>query len=225
MLQNLPLNKFELIEDAFHFNEDSIKNYNEESNEGYFLEIDVQYSEKLYELRNDLPFLAERMKLEKVGKLVANLHEKNGNVIHIRKLKQALNHDLILKKFHRVIKFDQNAWLKPYIDMNTKLRQKAKNNFEKDFFKLISDAVFGKTMENVGKHRNIKLVTTERRRNYLVSETNCHTAKFFTENLLTTEMRKTHILMNKSVYLGLLTLYLSKSIMCEFWYVYVNRKW
>ena len=180
MLQNLPLNKFELIEDAFHFNEDSIKNYNEESNEGYFLEIDVQYSEKLYELRNDLPFLAERMKLEKVGKLVANLHEKNGNVIHIRKLKQALNHDLILKKFHRVIKFNQNAWLKPYIDMNTKLRQKAKNNFEKDFFKLISDAVFGKTMENVGKHRNIKLVTTERRRNYLVSEPNYHTTKFFT---------------------------------------------
>ena len=180
MLQNLPLNKFESIEDAFHFNEDSIKNYNEESNEGYFLEIDVQYSEKLYELRNDLPFLAERMKLEKVGKLVANLHEKNGNVIHIRKLKQALNHDLILKKFHRVIKFNQNAWLKPYIDMNTKLRQKAKNNFEKDFFKLISDAVFGKTMENVGKHRNIKLVTTERRRNYLVSEPNYHTTKFFT---------------------------------------------
>ena len=144
MLQNLPLNKFELIEDAFHFNEDSIKNYNEESNEGYFLEIDVQYSEKLYELRNDLPFLAERMKLEKVGKLVANLHEKNGNVIHIRKLKQALNHDLILKKFHRVIKFNQNAWLKPYIDMNTKLRQKAKNNFEKDFSTLVINAVFGK---------------------------------------------------------------------------------
>ena len=82
-----------------------------------------------------------------------------------------------MKKVHRVIKFNQNAWLKPYIDMNTKLRQKAKNNFEKDFFKLISDAVFGKTMENVGKHRNIKLVTTERRRNYLVSEPNYHTTK------------------------------------------------
>ena len=76
MLQNLPLNKFESIEDAFHFNEDSIKNYNEESSEGYFLEIVVRYSEKLYELRNDLPFLAERMKFEKVRKLVANLPEK-----------------------------------------------------------------------------------------------------------------------------------------------------
>ena len=80
--------------------------------------------------------------------------------------------------------------------MNTKLRQKIKSNFEKDFLKLINNALFRKTMENVGKHRNIKLVTTERRRNYLVSEPNYHTTKFFTENLLATEMRKTQIIMN-----------------------------
>ena len=135
---------------------------------------------KFHEFHNDLPFLSERMKIEKVEKLVANLYDKTEYIVHIRNLKQALNHGLVLKKVHRVIKFNQNAWLKPYIDMNTKLRQKAKNNFEKDFFKLISDAVFGKTMENVGKHRNIKLVTTERRRNYLVSEPNYHTTKFFT---------------------------------------------
>ena len=102
----------------------------------------------------------------------------------LRNLKKALNHRLILKKVHRVIKFNQNAWLKPYIDMNTKLRQKAKNNSEKDFFKLINNAVFGKTMENVRKHRGITLVTTERSENYLLSEPNYHTTKFFTENLL-----------------------------------------
>ena len=96
--------------------------------------------------------------------------------------------------------------------MNTKLRQKAKNNFEKDFFKLINNLVFGKTMENMRKRINIKLVTTERRRNYLVSEPNYHTTKFFTENLLPIEMRKTQIAMNKPVYLGLPVLDLSKTV-------------
>ena len=134
------------------------------------------------------------MKIEKVEKLVANLHDKTEYVINIRILKQALNHRLVLKKVHRVIKFNQNAWLKPYIDMNTKLRQKAKNNFEKDFFKLMNNAVFGKTMENVRKHRDIKLVTTERRRNYLVSEPNYHTTKFFTENLLAIDLKKSRYL-------------------------------
>ena len=117
------------------------------------------------------------MKIEKVEKLVTNLLDKTEYVIHIRNLRQESNHGLILKKVHRVIKFNQKAWLKPYIDMNTKLRQKAKNNFEKDFFKLMNNAVFGKTMENVRKHRNIKLVKTESR-NYLVSEPNYHTTKF-----------------------------------------------
>ena len=91
---------------------------------------------------------------------------------------------------------------KRYFDMNTKLKQKTKNNFEKDFFKLMNNAVSEKTMQNVRKHRNIKLVTTERRRNYLVSEPNYHTTKFFTENLLAIEMRITQIFMNKPVYLG-----------------------
>ena len=98
-----------------------------------------------------------------------------------------------MEKAHRVIKFNQNAWLKPYIDMNTKLRKKAKNNIEKDFFKLMNNAIFAKSMKNVKKHRNIKLVTTERRRNYIVSEPNSNTTKSFTENLSAIEMRKTQI--------------------------------
>ena len=109
--------------------------------------------------------------------------------------------------------------------MNTKLRQKAKNNFEKEFFKLMNNAVFGKTMTNLRKHRNIKLVTTERRRNYLVSEPNYHTSKFFTENLLAIEIRKTQIIMNNPVYLGLSILDLSKTVMHEFWSDYVKPKY
>ena len=152
-----------------------MKNYNGESNEGYFIEVDVQYPQKLHEFHNKLPFLPERTKIEKVEKLVANLHDKTEYVIHIRSLNQALNRGLTLKKVTRVIKFNQKTWLKPYIDTNTEIRQKAKNNFEKELFKLMNNTVLGKNMENVRKHRNIKFVKTERRRNYLVSEPNYHT--------------------------------------------------
>ena len=129
------------------------------------------------------------MKTEKVENLVANSHDKIEYVIHIRNLKQALNHRFVLRNVNRVIKFNHNAWLKPYINMNTDLRKKAKHDFKKVFFKLMNNAVFPKTMENVRKHGDIKLIITERR-NYLVSELIYHTAKFFTENLLAIEMKK-----------------------------------
>ena len=99
-------------------------------------------------------------------------------------MKQALNHAFVLKKLHRFIKLNQKAWLRPYIYMNTQLRMKAKSDFEKDIFKLLNNAVFGKTLENVRKHRDIKLVTTEVRTTYLMSEPNYHAVKFFSENLL-----------------------------------------
>ena len=102
-----------------------------------------------------MPFLPERMKIDKTQKLGCNLRDKKKYVVHISILKQALNHrlKLKLKKVHRVIEFNQEAGLKKYIDMNTELRKKASNDFEKDFFKLMSNAVFGKTMENVRKQR------------------------------------------------------------------------
>ena len=100
MSQKFPVNNFEWIKDASQINKDFIKHSNEESDEGYSLEVDVQYLEKLHELHDDLPFLPERMKIEKIEELVANLHHKNEYVMHIRNLKQALNHGLVLKKVH-----------------------------------------------------------------------------------------------------------------------------
>ena len=120
----------------------------------------------MHDWHSDLPFLPERMKIDKCNKLVCNLYDKKNYVFHIRSLKQALNYGLILKKVHRVIQFN-HAWLKSYIDMNTKLRKQAKNDFEKYFFKLMNNAVFGKMMENKRKHKDIKLVTTDKRRNQL----------------------------------------------------------
>ena len=157
MSKKLPVNNFEWIKDTSQFNEDFIKNYYEESDEGYFFEVDVQHFEKLHELHNDLPFLPERMKIEKVEKLIANLHDKTEHIIHMRNLKQALNHGLGLKKVHKVIKFNENAWLKPHIDINIDLRKKARSDFGKDFFKLMNNGVFGKTMENVKKTEILNL--------------------------------------------------------------------
>ena len=129
------------------FNGELIKNYDEDSNKGYILEVDVEYPKDLHNLHSDLPFLSERMKIKKCNKLVCNLYDKKEYVVHIRALKQALNHGLILKKVHRVIQFNQEAWLKPYIEMNTKLRTEAGNDFEKDFFKLINNYFLGRQWE------------------------------------------------------------------------------
>ena len=126
------------------FTGEFIKNYDEDSDKGYILEVYVKYPKNLHGLHEDLLFLPERMKIDKCKKLVCKLYDEKNHVVHIRSFKQALNHGLILKKVHRVIQFYQEAWLKPYIDMNTEDRKNAKNDFEKDIFKLMNTAVFEK---------------------------------------------------------------------------------
>ena len=168
MSQKLPVNNFKWIEDISKINEKFIKNYYENSKKGYILEVDVKNPKELHDLHRDLPFLPKKMKIDKCNKLVCDLHNKKKYVVHIKSLKQALNHRLKLKKVHRVIEFNQKAWFKPYIDMNTELRKLAKDDFEKGLFKLMNNAVFGKTMESIRKHRDIKLVTIDRKRNKLV---------------------------------------------------------
>ena len=168
MSKKLPTNGFKLLDSnktAEHvINEEFIKNSNENDIKGYILEVDVKYPKRLHELHSDLPFLSERMEVNKCKKLVCNLFNKKKYVAHINTLKQALNHGLKFKKIHRVIEFNQKEWLKPYIDMNTELRKKAKNDFEKDLFNLMNNSVFMKRMENMRKHRDIKLVTTDKKK-------------------------------------------------------------
>ena len=134
-------------------------------------------------------------------------------------------HGLKQKKVHKVLHFDQKPWLKSYIEMSTELRKKAKNDFEKDFFKLMNNAVFGKPMENVRKNSEIKLVTTDMGRNKLVSEPNYHAIKLFSENLVAIEMRKTIVKMNKPIYVGMGILDISKIFMYEFCYGYLKPKY
>ena len=165
------------------------------------------------------------MENDKCNKLVCNLRNKKQYVVHIKSLKQALNHGLKFKKVHRVIEFNQEAWLKPYIETNTELRKLAKTDFEKDLFKLMNNSVFGKTMENIRKHRDIKLVTTDKKRSKLVSEPNYHTISYISEDLSIIEMNKTKVKMNKSIYLGLSVLEISKLLMYEVWYNYMKPKY
>ena len=182
MSKKLPTNGFKWL-NSNKINEEFIKNYNENDIKGYILEVDVKYPKRLHELHGDLPFLSERMEVNKCKKFVCNLFNKKKYVAHINTLKQALNHGLKFKKIHRVIEFNQEAWLKPYIDMNTELRKLVRNDFEKDLFKLMNNSVFGKTMENIRKHRDIKLVTTDKKRSKLVSEPNYHTINLISEDL------------------------------------------
>ena len=167
---------------------DFIKAYDENSNTGYFLEVDIDCPKELFNFHKDLPFLPERKKVEKVEKLICSIEDKEKYVIHIRVLKEALNHGLKLKMVHRVIQFIQKDWLKQSIDMNTELRKNAQNEFEKNFFELMNNSVLGKTREKVRNHRDIKLVTSDKRRKLLVSEPNCHSHKKCSKHLMETEI-------------------------------------
>ena len=200
-MQKLQVNTFEWINNTSKFNEDFIKHYNEENDEGCILEVNIQYLEKLHELYNNLPFSPETMKIEKVVMFVANLHDKTEYVINIRNL----NHRLVLQKLYRVIKFNQNTWLKLYIDKNAGLRKKSKKLFWKFFFLSWWIMQFLEKLWKMWK--------------------NIGALKFFTENLIAIAMEKAEILMNKPLYLGISILELSITIMYEFWYDYVKPKY
>ena len=236
MCKKLPVRQFTWAKKPIIYKEEAIKMYDKNNDYSAILEVDIEYPTMARIKHKDLPFLPRRKeinndlplppkkKTNKLHKLVTTLDDKEKYVVHISALKQALDHGLKLKKVHRVIEFKQ-AWLKPYIDMNTDLRKDAKNDFEKDFFKLMNNSVFGKTMENVRNHRDIKLVTTNAQRRKYVSEPNYMTSKCFSKDLMAIEMRKTEVLMNKPICLGQAILDISKTLMHEFYYEYLKPKY
>ena len=165
------------------------------------------------------------MRINGVEKLVPNSDHKENYVSHMRTLNQALKHGLVLEKVHRVTEFKQSAWLTPYINFNTQLRIQTKNDFEKDFFKLTNNSVFGKTMKNIRKHKDIKLVTN--RESYLktVMKPNFKSGICFSENVMGCEIGKIEVVMNKPAYLGQAILDLSKLVIYEFHYDYIIPKY
>ena len=198
MSHSLPTGRFRWVD----VKPDEISKLARCTDKGYLLEVDVKYPRDLHDL-----------------------HNKKNYVIHIRALDQALSHGLILEHIHQVTEFSQSACMKPCIDFNTQLRTRATNVFKKDLFKLMNNAVFRKTMENIRKHRNIKLVTNKESYLCTIMKPNFKSGVLFGENLMGCEMGKIKVVMNKPVYLGQAILDLSKTIMYEFHYDYMKQKY
>ena len=189
------------------------------------LEVDLEYPHHLHDLHNDYPLAPERLVVNKVEKLIPNLNDKVKYVVHHETLKVYESLGLKVTKIYRGITFEESAWLKPYIDLNTNLRAKASNDFEKDFFKLMNNSVFGKTMENIRKRVDVRLVTNKKDAKKLISKPNYQHRTIFCENLIAIHMKKTKIVFDKPVYLGMCILDLSKTIMYNFHYNYIKPKY
>ena len=189
------------------------------------LEVDLEYPKSLHDLHNDYPLAPEQIMVNKTSKLIPNLGDKKNYVLHYEALKKYLRLGLKLTHIHRGIKFKESPWLEKYISLNTKLRTEAKNKFEKDFFKLMNNAVFGKTMENIRNRVDIKLVNNKKQAEKLSAKPNFKHCNIFSEDLVAIHMKKTKLDFDKPVYLGMCILDLSKTLMYDFHYNYIKQKY
>ena len=191
----------------------------------YILEVDLEYPKSLHDLHSDYPLAPEQIEVNKVNKLIPNLRNKKNYVIYCENLKQYLNLGLKLTHIHRGIRFEKSQWLKKYVALNTYLRTTAKNDFEKDFFKLMNNSVFGKTMEIIRNRVDIKLVNNKKRAEKLSAKPNIDHCNIFSEDLVAIHMKKTELKFDKPVYLGMCILDLSRTLMYDFHYKYIKWKY
>ena len=186
------------------------------------LEVDLEYSRSLHDLHNDYPLAPKQININKVKKLISNVGDKESYILHYENFKQYLSLGLKIKKIHRGIKFEESQWLKKYIALNTELRTAAANEFVKDFFKLMNNSVFGKTMENIRNRVDIKLMNDTKQAEKLSAKPNFYHCNIFSEELVAVHMKKTKLVFNKPVYIGMCILYLNKTLMYDFHYNYIK---
>ena len=231
MSQYLPTGGFKWMTEK-QINKIDLAKYNENSEKGLILEVDLEYPKELHELHNDYPLAAERVCVNKnmlseyckkiatkynistglVHKLIPTLSNKEKYVLHYRNLQLYLDLELKVKKVHRVLQFNQSPWLKQYINFNTLKRTQAKNSFEKNFFKLMNNSVFGKTMENKRKRVDVRLITDEKKLLKMASKPTYVSSKIFNENLVAVHKIKETLTLNRPAYVGMCLLDLSKTL-------------
>ena len=244
MSQYLPTGGFRWMTQK-QINKIDLTKYEEDSRKGLILEVDLEYPEELHDLHNDYPLAPEKVKVNKydlseyckriskehgistglVNKLIPTLGKKEKYVLHYRNLQLYLNLGLKLTNIHRALEFNQSPWLKQYIDFNTEKRKNANNAFEKDFFKLMNNSVFGKTMENIRKRVDVRLVTDEKKILKYASKPTYINSKIFNENLVAVHKIKETLTLNRPAYVGMCILDLSKTLMYDFHYNYIKNKY
>ena len=244
MSQYLPTGGFKWLSQK-KIDKINLGTYTDDSKKGLILEVDLEYPNELHDLHNDYPLGPEKLKVTNemlsdycktiqkkfnissglVHKLIPTLADKQNYVLHYRNLQLYLNLGLKLKKVHRVLEFNQSPWLKQYIDFNTQKRTNAKNSFEKDFFKLMNNSVFGKTMENLRKRVDVRLVTGKEKLLKLASKPTYVSCKIFNENLVAVHKIKETLTLNRPAYVGMCILDLSKTLMYDFHYNYIKNKY
>ena len=244
MSQYLPTGNFKWLSQN-QIEKTNLGKYTENSKKGLILEVDLEYPQELHDLHNDYPLGPEKIKVAKdmlsdyckkiadkfnissglVHKLIPTLNDKEKYILHYRNLQSYLSLGLKLKKIHRVLEFNQSPWLKQYIDFNTQKRTHAKNSFEKDFFKLMNNSVFGKTMENIRKRVDVRLVTSKEKLLKLASKPTYVSSKIFNESLVAVHKIKETLTMNRPAYIGMCILDLSKTLMYDFHYNYIKHKY